>query len=123
MERNLLSASLISAALSVSIVIAWMAILLPSHAAPVVGPVGRDIVSPINSNSARKGDRVDVNLNHGTNSMQVPAVRSDAKIPVPVGCEGAFSKLVGTGNIAVRCITGIETSMKLAQALDTYRAL
>lgn len=102
MRRNFLSAGLISAALVVSIVIAWLAILMPSHAAPVEGPVAKTVVLvPVSSNIARKGDRLDVKITHGTNSM--PAVRPGAKIPV--GCDTAFSKLVQSARVAVRCVT------------------
>jgi len=105
MQRDFISAGLISAALIVCIIIAWMAILMPSHAGPVEGPVANnvDVLVPISSNTARKGDRLDVKIDHDTNSMPMPAVKTGTKIPV--GCEGAFSKLVRPANIAVRCIT------------------
>jgi len=102
MRRNVLSASLISAALIVSIVIAWLAILMPSHAAQVEGPVVKTLV-PISSNTARKADRLDVKIIRGTNSMPMPAVRSVTKIPL--GCDTAFSRLVRSDKIAVRCVT------------------
>lgn len=105
MRRDFLSAGLISAVLIVSIVIAWLAILMPSHAAPVEGSVAKtvDVVVPMSSNTVRKGDRLDLKISPGTNSMPLPAVRSGTKIPV--GCDTAFSKLVKSERIAVRCVT------------------
>jgi hypothetical protein len=105
MQRSLFSAGLISAALIVSTVIAWLAILMPSHAAPVEGPVAKsvDVVVPMRSNTARKGDRLNVEIAHGTNSMPMPPVRTGTKIPV--GCDTAFSELVKSEKIAVRCVT------------------
>ena len=105
MRSDFPSAGLISAALIVSIVIAWLAILVPSHAAPVEGPVAKtvDVVIPANSNTARKGDRLDVKIDHGRSSMPMPAGKTGTKIPV--GCDTAFSKLVKSAKIAVRCVT------------------
>lgn len=107
MRRDFLSAGLISAVLIVSIVIAWLSILMPSHAAPVEGSVAKtvtvDVVVPMSSNTVRKGDRLDLKISPGTNSMPLPAVRSRTKIPV--GCDTAFSKLVKSERIAVRCVT------------------
>ena len=104
MQRNFFSAGLISAALIVSI-IAWMAILLPSHAAPVMGSVAKsDVVISMSSNTARKGDRLDVKVDRSPNSMlPTPVGKTGSKIPV--GCDGAFSKLVRSASIAVRCVT------------------
>jgi hypothetical protein len=105
MRRDFVSVGLISAALIVSTIIAWMAILMPSHAEPVVGSVAKsaDVVFSMSSNTARKGDRLDVKIYQGTSSAPTPAVKTGAKIPV--GCDGAFSKLVRSANIAVRCVT------------------
>jgi hypothetical protein len=105
MRRDFLSAGLISAALIVCIIIAWMAILMPSHAAPVEGPLAKtvDVAVPMSSNTARKGDRLDVKISHSRNSMPMPAVKAGTKMPI--GCDTAFSKLVRSEKIAVRCVT------------------
>jgi len=105
MRRDFLSAGLISAALIVSIIIAWMAILMPSHASPVEGLVAKtvDVAVTMSSNTARKGDRLDLKIDHGRNSMPMPAVKAGPK--TPIGCEAAFSKLVRSEKIAVRCVT------------------
>ena len=105
MRRGFLSAGLISAALVVTIVIAWLAILMPLHAAPVEGPIAKTVVVVVtmSSNTARKGDRLDVKISHGRNSMPMPAVRTGTKIPG--GCDTAFSRLVRFEKIAVRCVT------------------
>ena len=104
MRRDFLSAGLIGATLIASIVIAWLAILMPSYAAPVEGPVAKTVVVvPMSSYTARKGDRVDVKITHGTNSMPMPAVKAGPK--TPIGCETAFSKLVRSEKIAVHCVT------------------
>ena len=118
MQRDYFSSGVIAAALVLSIIIVWVAILVPSHAAPLrsdtkSGAVG--IAVSIVSNAARKGDRLDVGrskIEYGAHSAPAPAVKAGARIPV--GCDAAFSKSVRSGNVAVRCITSAETSAKFA---------
>jgi hypothetical protein len=123
MRRDFLSAELMSASLIISIIIAWMTILISLHAAPIVGAATKsvEVVVPMSSNAARKRDRLDIKINHGTNSMPTSAVKAGTKIPV--GCDGAFSKLVRLESIAVRCVTSLETVVKFTQATDPHRAL
>ena len=116
MHRDYFSSGAVGAALIVSIIVAWLAILVPSHAAPSLGAnaaEGIDSAVSIVSNAARKGDRLDV-----ARSRSEPAGRSRTRIPV--GCDVAS---VRSQHIAVRCITSAETVVKLARASDPYLAL
>jgi len=118
MHRDYFSSGVIGVALIVSIVIAWAAILLPSHAAALVRANATNstgIAASIVSNTARKGDRLAVahsTIERGAHSELTPAGNSVTK--VPVGCDVASSKLIRSQNDAVRCITRTETFVKLA---------
>jgi hypothetical protein len=92
------------------------------------------------SNPARKGDRLDrvflrseisgkTGLPARSSSLRadgqigaasfrgqsLPASKSERKIPV--GCETAFSRLVGSQKLSVRCVTGVHRDVKLAESL------
>lgn len=126
MDRDYFSSGVIGAALILSIIIAWAAILAPSHAAPLVlgDAKSAGVAVSIISNTARKGDRLDVGRSkteYGSHSAPAPAAEAGASIPV--GCDLAFSKLVRSENTAVRCITSAETPVKFARAIDHDRAL
>jgi len=128
MHRNYFSSGVIGAALILSIIIAWVTISVPSHAAPSVRSnpksVGIGVVVSIVSNTARKGDRLDVGrskIEYSAHSAPTPAGKAGARIPV--GCDVAFSKLVRFENAAVRCVTSVETSVKFARATNVDRAL
>ena len=119
MQRDYFSSGVIAAVLVLSIIIVWVAILVPSQAAPLAhldaksGAVG--VGASIVSNTARKGGRLGGGPSkneYGAHSVPAPAAKAGARIPV--GCDAAFSKIVGSGNVAVRCITGAETSVKFA---------
>jgi hypothetical protein len=128
MHRDYFSSGLIGAALILSIAIAWLAILVPSHAAPSLRADTKSIdigaAVSIVGNPLRKGDRLDVErgkIKDAARSAPTPGGKAGARIPI--GCEVAFNKLGGSGHVAVRCITGIEASVKLARAANHDRAL
>ena len=123
-HRDYLSSGVIAAALILGIIVTWMAVLVPSHAAPSRGSHATDVAVSIVSNTARKGDRLDAGRNTIEQGARfAPAPTAKAGATVPVGCDVAFSKLVRFQNVAVRCMTSVATSVKFAQALDTDRAL
>jgi len=127
MQRDFLSSGVIAAALVLSIIIVWVAILVPSHAAPLVrsdAKSGLGIAASIVSDTAQKGDRLEVGrskIEYGAHSAPAAAAKAGARIPV--GCDAAFSKSVRSGNVAVRCVTSTEPSVKFARATDQDRAL
>lgn len=127
MDRDYLSSVIINVALIVSIFIVWTVILLPSHAAPQdqanVGH-GVDIVSTA-SDPGRRGDRLvsdaHSKIGHGAHFDSKPVTKAVKKIPI--GCELAFSKLANLRGVAARCITGVQTSVKLGLAAADYRSV
>ncbi len=124
--RDYFSSVVIGAALVLSIIVAWVAILVPSHAAASLHSEGKSIAvtALIVSDTARKGNRLGAEsrtIEYDVRSVPPAAAMIDAR--VPVGCDVAFSKLVKSKNVAVRCITSVATSVKVAQATDRDRAL
>jgi len=106
MRRGYFSSGAIGLALIVSIIIAWVAILVPSHAAPLVpanATKSIGIAASIVSNTSRKGDRLAVTpgrIEHSARSEAKPAGKSGTR--TPVGCDVMS---VRSQNVTVRCIT------------------
>ena len=70
-------------------------------------------------NRAAKGDRLPVMHRTDRDSSSTradprPTQKTDRGIPV--GCDGAFSKLVKSENFAARCVTAVDAPTKFASA-------
>jgi len=121
-HRGYISSGVIGAALILSIIIAWVAILVPSHAAPSIRSdaeiVGTGVAVSVVSNAAQKADRLDAGPGKNAGGRSEPTAA--AKPKTPVGCDLAFSRAVGIEKVAVRCITSAESLVKLAEASEHY---
>jgi hypothetical protein len=120
MRRDYFLSGVITASLIISIIVAWMAILVPSHAATSIDALTTSDVTALTvSNTARKGDRLVTahgKPEHAARPDAAPATKSATK--VLVGCDPAFSKLVRSESLVVRCVTSSETSVKLAAIVE-----
>lgn len=142
-SRPLGGKGLVGAWLIGSAAIAWLLVCLPvtaTSSASVSAPRDASVLSrTTTSNKALKGDRLDqpptrteAEVRGETRVMARPSSRQagsqiDAGAvhepsqpaltsvrKIPVGCEVAFSRLVKAENFATRCVTGLDSSLKLA---------
>lgn len=127
MERDYFSSGVINIALIVSIILVWMAILLPSHAAlaGVTHAVNSNDIVSIVIDGARKGDRLVSgalgDIVHDARFESKPVAKTGKKLPI--GCELAFSKIISPDGIAARCVTAVETTVRLGSTTTDYRAV
>jgi len=108
MRRDYFSSGFIGVSLIVSILVAWVAILVPSHAATSLRSTGMSVVDPAGwaaSNVAGKSDQLAL----GRNRIDYRSAPEPANVikasKVPAGCETAFGSRARSEKDAVRCIT------------------
>lgn len=118
MQRHLwsrvLSACLIGSAITAWVLVAVVSPVVPSAGAAV--PSHSLTGSKTISNAALKGDRL-ISIHVKIDDSKRDGTRTPSSVgKLPLGCDPAFSKLVRQENLPTRCITAIDTSIKLAQA-------
>jgi hypothetical protein len=120
-DQAFLASRVITIALVATALLGLLFPLGPSRSSWKVAPIPSSFsASAALPNRAAKGDRLPgvqttSRDSASTRAESRPVQRTDGRIPF--GCDGAFSRLVKSGNFAARCVTAVDAATKFASAV------